>query len=238
MRHLSLLTLSMLLISCGNAPAANERFGEFGYQGKYLTSFGKEKITSQEARLLLPSLPRQIKPRFAVKPHGETVDGVLSRFASVHAEVFYYLEGQEEQQVWTGLVQGTDFRYILQQNVYCVFGQMTIDYLLMDAPILDEMDQANAEFSSLSSPVPFKEPYTYHRSATGNLVVQTHRFSELSSSEGGGIGSTFRQDCETLYDAEGKMSKWQSSLGLFISTPTGTTRQGYIFEASFSWDLK
>jgi hypothetical protein len=85
---------------------------------------------------------------------------------------------------------------------------------------------------------PFDRPYTYHESETGDLIVQTHHFAELPSSVNGGIGATFRQDCELVFDPEGKITLWQSSLGLYTSTPTGTALEGYIFAASFAWTEK
>lgn len=70
-----------------------------------------------------------------------------------------------------------------------------------------------------------------------NLLIESHYvpFAELSASINGGIGSTSREDCELAFDEEGKINLWQTSLGLYTAAPTGTVRDGYIFEASFEW---
>ena len=238
MKTSSLLCLLPCLLSCGNAANPQERFGEFGYNGIYLSTFSSSRISAAEAYALLPKSRRDINPRRAYVPMDSTVGSIMSRFGSLYASVSYYVEEEEEQQVRSEIFQGSDFQAILTRNVYVPFGQMSVEYLLIDSSILDHMEEDNAAFASSSSAVPFKEPYTYHRSAEGNLVVQTHRYAELSTSNGGGIGASFRQDAEMLYDGEGKMVKWQSSLGLFTSTPSGTSRQGYIFEAQLQWILK
>jgi hypothetical protein len=41
-----------------------------------------------------------------------------------------------------------------------------------------------------------------------------------------------------VYDEEGKLVKWQSSLGVYTATPSGTMKQGYILEMDFNWVVK
>ena len=235
MKRLFLSLTALFLAGCSSSEAA-PRFGEFGHDGTFLVCFGVDRITLAEARSLLPSSQA---PSFrAYSPDNGHIASVLDRFASLSCQISYYVEGEEGQQVRQELFQGGDFRYLLQNNVYMPFGQMSVDFLLMDREILDSLEKENEDFAAKGEAVPFKEPYTYHRSSSGNLVLQTHRYAELPASLGGGIGATFREDCEMLYDAEGKLDAWHASLGLFTSTPSGISKQGYIFEAAFVWNLK
>ena len=67
------------------------------------------------------------------------------------------------------------------------------------------------------------------------MIIQSRDFAEIASSVGGGVGCSYRQDTEIVYDAEGKMVLWQTSLGISSSAPQGTMRQGYILEMSVEW---
>lgn len=170
----------------------------------------------------------------------KTIKEILSRFGSLTATVKYYLDETDAEQYREDLFQGTDFLSLLQDNNYIPFGQMNAKYIFINSHILDEMDAENREFANDANNLicPFSSRYTYHANEYDELVVQTHHFAELPSSVNGGIGSAFRQDCEIQYDGGGKIVHWQSSLGLYTSTPTGTIKEGYIFEADFTWSLK
>lgn len=231
--------------SCGfnqNAGEAEHRFGIFGHSGIYLPEYAVAQITLPEAKELIevPGDRPLARKRVPLAQEEETVKGILARYASLTISVNYYIAGCEEQQVRKDLYQGTDFLALLSDNAYLPFGQMNVRFLYLDDGILDALEEENVRFhDDLTNLVsPFDCPYTYHRSDSGELVLQTHHFAELPSSVNGGIGATFRQDCELLFDAEGKIELWQSSLGLYTSTPTGTTLEGYIFEASFAWTAK
>lgn len=244
MKHLLPTLSALILASCSFAGKAEPTFGEFSYNGIYLTAFSSRQITYEEAVRLAPSSAasnaRPVKAKVTPQVENSSIDRILQRFAAVTTTVKYYVSEAESEQYRTEIFQGTDFRHMLELNRYDPFGQMSVNFVLIDTHLLSDMETENEEFKATSSnySVPFKEPYTYHSNAQGELVLQTHSFSELPSSVHGGIGSTFRQDCELCYDAEGKLTAWQSSLGLYTSTPTGTSRQGYLFEVSFDWTLK
>lgn len=59
-----------------------------------------------------------------------------------------------------------------------------------------------------------------------------------STSVGGRIGCSYRHNSEILYDYENKISKWQTSFGVYSSTPRGTMKQGYILEIEYNWIVK
>ena len=245
MKRINKLLITLLaaisISSCDdvNAPIRRYNFGQFGYNGIFLEEYATKQITINEAKQLvkLPSNPTNVKRGL---PNDDSVNKVLSNYASLTTTVKYYVSDQEEQQVRSDLYQGTDFKYLLETNHYEPFGQMNVRYVFVDQELLDETEEENIKFKESSQYLisPYNEPYTYHTNDENKLILQTHHFAELPASTGGGIGSTFRQDCELIFDEEGKITYWQSSLGLYTSTPTGTVKQGYIFEVNFEWTSK
>ena len=243
MKRLTTLLLSMLaLTSCNlNSGANDTNFGDFGHNGLFLTEYATKQITVNEAKELVDiestSPSRRSLYDEENTPSEDSLTAVLTKYASLSATVKYYISDREEQQVRQELYQGTDFKFLLETNHYEPFGQMSVRYLFVDDALLDDMERQNDEFIESNKHIitPFNEPYTYHTNEENKLIVQTHSFAELPASTGGGIGSTFRQDCELIFDEEGKIMFWQSSLGLYTSTPTGTVKEGYIFEVEFEW---
>ena len=246
-----LLPLALALVggasaSCGwndmFAATPENCFGIFGHSGIYLPEYAVAEITLPEAKDLIYIAPTTAKTlrKASLEDENETVKSILAQYACLSISVNYYVTGAEEEQVRVDLYQGTDFLALLADNTYAPFGQMNVKYIYVDDGLLDGLEEENVKFhEDLTNLVsPFDRPYTYHRSEAGELILQTHHFAELPSSVNGGIGATFRQDCELVFDAEGKITLWQSSLGLYTSTPTGTALEGYIFEASFSWTEK
>lgn len=233
---LAILSLATL-VGCVKKPVkeeAKKTFGDFGYNGIFLKEYATKQITVNEAKQLVSSPSNSVKRNSKSE---DNVNAVLSQYSSLITIVKYYVSDKEEQQVRKDIYQGTDFKYLLSTNHYEPFGQMSVKYIFVDDELLDEMEKKNEEFKESSQYLvsPFNDPYTYHADKDNNLVIQTHSFAELPASTGGGIGSTFREDCELVFDTEGKISFWQSSLGLYTSTPTGTVREGYIFEVEFQW---
>lgn len=222
----------------GETTAARNTFGDFSYNNIFLKEYATTQIGVEEAKKLVDI--NYFKTSKNTKNTEEGVIAVLTKYASTIATVKYYVSDREEQQVRVDIYQGTDFKFLLETNHYEPFGQMSVRYLFVDDNLLDDMERQNEEFISSSQHIvsPFNEPYTYHKNDNDMLIVQTHNFAELPASVSGGIGSTFRQDCELVFDEEGKITFWQSSLGLYTSTPTGTVKQGYIFEVAFEWIAK
>ena len=227
-----------------NAEAMGNSFGNFGHNGVFLTEYATKQITVDEAKQLVDIIPASLTRRSLNDTEREinndNIHTVLAKYAFLTTTVKYYISDREEQQVRQDIYQGTDFKYLLENNHYEPFGQMSVKYLFVDDVLLDDMERQNAEYVATDSHLttPFNEPYTYHTNEENKLIVQTHSFAELPASTCGGIGSTFRQDCELIFDEEGKIMFWQSSLGLYTSTPTGTVKEGYVFEVSFDWTSK
>lgn len=232
----------MVLSSCGEKANNKKYFGDFSYNGKFLNEYASKDISAYEAKELINYTNTQVKLRShsLLDLENEAVISILSNYSSLTATTKYYVDGSFEEQVREDVYQGTDFLSLIENNNYEPFGQMNVKYLFVDDGIIDYMEEKNDEFKNDKSNVicPFSTPYTYHSNEKDNLIIQTHSFAELPASINGGIGSAYREDCEIIFDKEGKISFWQSSLGIYTSTPTGTIRQGYIFTVDFSWNVK
>ncbi len=251
MNHSNIIRTAVLFTSCVAAASCSfleqqdgPRFGYFGHNGTYLTEYAVSEIDVDEAKTLVGGKSQQARalPRAAanISEESEDVKSILGRYASLTTKVYYYVAGNDEQQVREELFQGTDLQAILHANSYSPFGQMNVKHLHLNETLLDELEAENAAFRASEESLisPYQNLYTYHKDSYGALVVQSHYFAELPSSVNGGIGATFRQDCEMQFDGEGKIRMWQSSLGLYTSTPTGTSSEGYIFSSTFEWTLK
>ena len=228
--------------SSNNSGSNNgNQFGEFTYMGHSLKEYATKEITASRAKSLISIAPkpgiRSLNKRTTTHINKSTI---LYNYASLATVVKYYEDGKEAQQVRSELYQGTEFSNLLERNYYEPFGQMNVRYLYVDDSFIDYMEEENNEFIATGKNYvsPFKYRYTYHEDDNQQLIIQIHDFAELPASVGGGIGSSFRQDSELVFDKEGKITVWQSSLGLYTTTPSGTVRQGYIFEAEFCWTEK
>ena len=222
------------------SPSRSNQFGDFDYKGHVLYEYAVKEITAQRAKSLISIVPKTSTTRSIHDDAEHMKNTILYNYACLTTVVKYFEEGNESQQVRSDMYQGTEFANLLDRNYYEPFGQMNVRYLYVDNLFIDNMEEENARFIEQGQNLvsPFKARYTYHEDSYQNLVIQIHDFAELPASVGGGIGSSFRQDSELVFDSEGKITVWQSSLGLYTTTPTGTVRQGYIFEAEFAWTAK
>lgn len=244
-------SFAFLFSACDDGSQANatKRFGEFGYNGKYLTAFTNKDITAGEARNILTtnmtenyvekdsSVALTSVMYTAVEGEEETVTYMIGKYAECVITTKYYVEGQEEQSIKVDELRGTDFKNMLEENFFAPFSQVVARYLVCYPGVIDEMEALNEEFKNSKEYeiAPFKNVFSYHTDLAGNFVLHIRDFSEIPSSVGGGVGCSYRQDSEILFDTENKISKWQTSLGLYTATPQGTMKQGYILEISFDW---
>ena len=220
-----------------------DEFGNFSYNGIFLKEYASKTISPEEAKLLIKSNEAEVtrsksfKTGYDVEISLDTAKSILTKCSGLVVTTKYYIDDSEDQQERIDLFQGTDFMNLLIQNHYVPFGEMNVKFLFVDPGLIDYMEDENKNFKLDDNNLiaPFNEPYTYHSNDENHLIVQTHSFAELPASINGGIGSTFREDCELVFDEEGKINLWQASLGLYTATPTGTVKEGYIFEATFEW---
>lgn len=240
------LLLSTLLCSCGDD---DKTFGEFSYNGISLYAFAKEDITYEQAKNLTQSENSPAIVSLSVNP-GELGEAplpsealyntVLSKYAMLEVVTKYYVTGEEDQLTKVDEVMGTDLKNTLKQNEFEPFSLLVAKGIIIFDELIDYMEDNNIDFkeSGRANVAPFKDIFTYHIDVDGNLVIQTRDFEEIPSCVGGGVGCSYRQDTEQVYDSENKLIKWQTSLGVYTATPKGTLKQGYILEVEFIWHEK
>ena len=247
-----LAACAVVLTGCKNK---TKYFGQFGYNGKRLIEYATRTITAPEAKEIIPdtipaSASTKSKVEFASigsdiisiesKPSDEMVTAIMSKYKSCTITTKYYVEGKDKLQTKEDTLQGTDFQNMLKTNEFQPFNQLSAKCVLVYDELIDYMENCNEQFkaSDVAVLAPFKAIFSYHVDESGNLIVQTHDFAEIPSSVGGGIGCSYLQDAEIVYDSEGKMTLWQTSLGVYSSTPQGTMKDGYILEMSVVWTEK
>lgn len=246
------LTCVVSLSSCGED--GDRQFGVFSYNGIYLSEYAVNAITSKQAKqIIADNSPNYGANSFSVSEFkmSQTLDSTVSpsenllnnirrRYSGCVITTEYYSPDSEDKLSKVDHVEGVDFSGILSENKFVPFNQLVAKNILIYPELIDYMEQQNRDFNNsyLAITAPFNNIFSYHTASTGNLVIQSRDFVEIASSVGGGIGSTYRQDTETIYDAEGKISLWQTSLGLSLATPMGTTKEGYILEIHFEWVKK
>lgn len=258
----ALLLIGCLLTATG-CKKDPKRFGQFSYNDIWLYSFAttdisyaraKELVQSDEAPAIMYekdgaallascAMPISVNPADPMNtplPSETLVDSVLSKYASVEIVTKYYVTNEKDQQEKIDFLQGTDLKNMLRFNEYAPFGQLVTKGIIVFDELVDFMQAENDKFveNKQNTVAPFNTIFTYHTDDEGNVVIQTRDFAEIPSSVGGGVGCSYRQDTEQLYDSENKLVKWQTSLGVYTATPNGTLQQGYILEVEFHWNQK
>ena len=253
---LLILAMAFSLCACGNEEVTEQKesvqFGTFGYNGAVLTDYAVNAITAEKAKDILPlsnnketeevastmSLRNVIgsSTEDSVLPN-EVVRSILTNYAGCYITTKYYLETSEDVQTKTDKLVGTDFKSFLIENQFTPFNQLIAKNVVAYDELIDYMEEENVRFqnSDVGLIAPFKTIFSYHTGEDGNLIIQSRDFAEIASSVGGGVGCSYRQDTEIVYDMEGKMVLWQTSLGISTSAPQSTMRQGYILEMHVEW---
>jgi len=249
-----------VLTACKPKPATVNYFGQFGCYGNYLIQNAVKSITAPEARQLIDKyganavadgsastvLTTEANSAFAVEESAPTpdavVDSLITKYSGFWVTTKYYdandelgLEGtlKEKRDEYVGGL----FKSVLEENNLETFAQLVARNIIAYDGLIEWMEEQNSAFaaSEAAKLAPFLNIYTYHTDDEGNLVIQVHSFRELNSKDLGGISANFRQDTEIVYDTEGKMVLWQTSLGISNASPTGTMRQGYILSLDLDW---
>lgn len=243
-----ILSMAIMTMSACSKRKEKKYFGQFGYNENYLTEYAVKEITANEAKILVSKNRSNQTPAKSVTPSNSEyptpsktlVDAIITKYASVEITTLYYVTGQDEQKSKIDFLQGTDFKSIIEVNQFVSFSQLLVKGILIFDDLIDYMEEKNADFqnSDVAKISPFKSIFSYHIGADNNIIIQTRDFAEIPSSVGGGIGCSYRQDTEMLYDTDNKLVKWQTSLGVYSATPNGTLQQGYILEVNLNWNVK
>lgn len=254
------LACTALCVGCGEQDSAPKMFGMFSYNGHYLTTYAVQEISGSEAKTIVqnnyatsqnaytaakiasavqPLSVNPSQPYGYPAPSADLVDSLMLEYASVEVTTKYYKEDGKAKPK-TDLLQGTDFKSMVTVNEIAPFSQLVARGVVIFDELIDYMEEQNEIFltSEDATLAPFRSIFSYHTDKTGNIVIQTRDFAELPSSVGGGVGCSYRQDTEIVYDEENKMTKWQTSLGVYTAAPTGTLKQGYILEVELKWNPK
>lgn len=251
-KKLFLAFVMMVVLAFSASCSEVKRFGEFGYLDNWLTDYAVSEITAQKLKSTIGELGGFSSSKSANTsdvlvnagveplPTEEMVAFITSKYSSCDITTLYYVADMDEQQSKVDTLQGTDFKDMIEKNRFSPFTQLVCKNLILFEESIDYMENVNQAFinSEVYKVAPFKNMFTYHLDKNGLPIIQLHDFSEIPSSNRGGVGCSFRQDIEILYDAEGKITKWQSSLGVYTTSPAGTIKQGYIVEINFNWNIK
>lgn len=259
---LALCFAAVNVSACGNNNGKGffSQFGEFSYKGKMLNDYAVNTISADQAKKIISvrnsgyskysatesesvaelygvSCMSLNADRKTCTPPDSMINNILRDYAGCSVTTKYYIDSSEEVQSKTDSVTGLDFKSVLQDNRFTPFNQLVAKNVIVFTELIDYMEEENKAFATSDAGVvaPFKNIFSYHTDAEGNLIIQIRDYAEIASSVGGGIGCSYRQDTEILYDAGGKMIMWQTSLGLASSTPQGTIKEGYILEMNVEW---
>lgn len=249
-----LLAVMMLsFTSCGD-----EHFGCFSYNGKWLTQYADEQLDYNNFLTLIQNFTNKVTIDTSEVPvvnlsvvgdsfvqtqleYPELPDdirkSITDKYGTLKVSTRYYEEDNDDATIYPGEYSGGLFTDFLKKNEYSLFAGVTAKNLILFDGIVAYMEEANKVFTTttIGDGVPFSNIFSYHVDEDGNPVIQIHDFAELPSSVAGGVSSHYRQDIEMVYDSEGKLVKWQSSLGVYTQTSQGTMKQGYILEMDFEW---
>ena len=128
----------------------------------------------------------------------------------------------------------------LLENKLTPYAQMVANNIIAYDGLIDWMEERNAEHNSSDKThiFPFSTPYSYWVDENDNLVIQTHKYINIDANYTGGISCYYLQDSEIVYDKEGKLSLWQTSLGVAYASTAGTAKEGFIMTINFDWAEK
>ena len=230
-----------------------KQFGEFDSYGETLKQYAIEEISADEAKALLIANAAENSQNLGTAipgvregdlplPSDELVNYFMSNYSDCTATTTYYIKkGKKGKEVdKEDFLQGTDFKAMISENTFIPFNQLVAKMIVAFPELIDYMEAQNRTFemSDTYDVAPFKTCFSYHKDKDGNLVIQCRDFSEIPSSESGGVACSYRQDTEIVFDSFNKISNWQTSLGVYTASPQSTIKQGYILKVDFNWHKK
>ncbi len=239
-----ILVLALQVFLLASCQSEGEQFGHFGYNGHYLTRFGKEKITATEAKAILAGetttanaslVTRSAMTSDQPAPSAELVKSIENKYASVNITTKYYVEGEDKQQEKSNKYFSTNMINMISKNEFEPYSLTVVKGVVIFDELINYMEEQNVKFSENRGGAPFLNIFEYWKDDAGNVVIQINDFTNIPASEGGGIDCAFLQEIEIQYDNEGKMVKWQASLGVYITEAESTRLEGHIVEVELDW---
>ena len=230
-----------------------ETFGMFSYRGVYLTSYKTSDITETEAKdmitigenqtdAVLNSLSASTQNVNDTIPEN-IVNAYLTQYKSISVVSRFWYEDENgniySQDSQPDEIFGTDFKTVLEKNEIQISTGIIVPNVIVYKELFDEFETANENFKLQENYIvsPFKDLYTYHKNDT-NFVLRSHYFVEIPASQIGGASCSFIQENESEFYYDGRLTRFQSSLGTKLQTKTGTQCEGTIFEIIITWNEK
>lgn len=236
-----------------------ERFGMFSVGGKYLISLGKNKIEAAAAKALL----RVKNGIFAdamevadVEGGSEVIEGepnrdysnLVSKYSSIEVSIDLWdanKKGELEKVNKLHIYSGQQLKDTLKNNRVFLESSIDVAYLICNDQYIEFFEKINEEFKLQDSYElsPFKQVFTYletdPKKENKCFVLQVHTYKDLDNFYGG-VAARFIQECEYKFDEEGKITNFQSSLGITINNPDSSLQfnGGRNVEIAFTWKEK
>lgn len=243
----------MLLLSTFLFGACKDKiryFGEFSCNGRRLIEQAEKKISAGDIKQLLQKSSRSgYAANYSTGGNGEAVsafsnqtpdtviDRIMRSFPVLKLNAKYFEGDSKKMTEKNDLIYGLNLEAYLRQNSYEPWGQIGMKYLVMYDELIDELENESAEYKKTNEARYAPDLYTYHKDKNDIAILQIHIVKQIPSAVYGGIGALFKQDIEIVYDHQGKITKWQTSLGTLVQTTLGTSnREGYIMEVDFEWN--
>ena len=145
----AILCVMTTFCACGNTNENKVKiFGEFGFNGIYLTEYAVNNISAQRAKEIT-SISKNVSEMNGIKencvtllsdtetseevlPSSTLVNSILSEYSSCQIFTTYYItDGEETKQTKIDVMQGTDFKNMLSTNSFTAFSQLISKYLLI-----------------------------------------------------------------------------------------------------------
>ncbi len=252
-----IVSICTLFVACNKDDETSATFGMFSFRGVYLTSYKTADITETQAKSMITTAATDedasAKALSLADESGEDqtvstatpaslVNEYLEKYKSITIVSRFWDEDSEGNIIvdeYTDELLASDFKSALEKNEVSISTGIVVPNLLVYKEKIDAFEVANENFKAQDdyNVSPFKDLYTYHKNDT-NFVLRTHYFVEISSSKIGGASCSYIQENESEYFLDGRMTRFQSSLGTKLQTKKGTQCEGTIFEVLITWNEK
>jgi len=147
----------------------------------------------------------------------------------------------------------TDFTMLLRDNVIAIAGNVRIPHLVLLPEVIDwaeELNRYHRFYDGIVGDANVRSSWRYRPpgfdriieffnvtvNGQPHVVMQTNAFTEISShAVGGGGTAQFIRQNQALYNAQGRLVRFQSSTGIRTHMGRGTENVGHNFEVFFNW---
>lgn len=267
-RVISIVLLVSIIAACclgfAGCSAKEKMFGRFRCYGHYLVQKGVKTIDSIQAKTKTWKLASGTETaqatkagfastKFTAEEAGDSnvkatpkavVESIMTKYSGFTTTTIYYEvdsnANKAKEVSKTDEYLGDICESTLLENKLAPYAQMVANNIIAYDGLIDWMDERNAIFNNSPDKhvYPFSSPYSYWTDSNDNLVIQTHKYINIDANYTGGISCYYMQDSEIVYDSEGKLSLWQTSLGVAYASTAGTGKEGFIMTIQFDWTPK